>query len=241
VPVRYNSGQGREENTQDRIDSLAEGEWIYTQVSEHAGARSVSYNTASGECTRRAAQSGIVRSCSCSAKESVGDTANHQDDVFDVFLAQEYQAKAEGENGEPFTDNVSGADGGPERHGHLAQRSAERYREALSDNEPVHEELRERASRRTTELMGAEEKVVAKRMIVDNDGEEAEKDEEFQPAPWTIAAIAWVDTEPLVSYHDNDVNSSDIPCVEYKDGKYHSERWDDGPVALELALKPGRC
>jgi len=68
--------------------------------------------------------------------------------------------------------------------------------------------------------MGAEEKVVAKRMIVDNDGEEAEKDEELQPAPWTIAAIAWVDTEPLVGYHDNDVNSSDIPCVEYKDGKF---------------------
>ena len=53
--------------------------------------------------------------------------------------------------------------------------------------------------------MGAEEKVVAKRMIDDNDGEEAEKDEEFQPAPWTIAAIAWVDTEPVVGYHDNDV------------------------------------
>ncbi|GMI55338.1 hypothetical protein ScalyP_jg103, partial [Parmales sp. scaly parma] len=30
----------------------------------------------------------------CLAKESVGDTVNHQDDVFDVFLAQEYQAKA---------------------------------------------------------------------------------------------------------------------------------------------------
>ena len=164
--------------------------------------------------------SAVHCSCSCLAKESVGDTVNHQDDVFDVFLAQEYQAKAEGENGEPFTDNVSGAEGGPERHGHLAQRNAERYREALSDNEPVHEELRERASRRTTELMGAEEKVVAKRMIVDNDGEEAKKGEEFQPAPWTIAAIAWVDTEPLVGYHDNDVNSSDIPCVEYKDGKF---------------------
>ena len=172
--------------------------------------------------------SAVHCSCSCLAKESVGDTVNHQDDVFDVFLAQEYQAKAEGENGEPFTDNVSGAEGGPERHGHLAQRNAERYREALSDNEPVHEELRERASRRTTELMGAEEKVVAKRMIVDNDGEEAEKGEEFQPAPWTIAAIAWVDTEPLVGYHDNDVNSSDIPCVEYKDGKYHSECADRG-------------
>ena len=91
------------------------------------------------------------------AAASIGDTANHQDDVFDVIQAQEYQAKAEGENGEPFTDNMSGAEGGPERHGHLAQRSAERYREALSDNEPVHEELRERASRRTTELMGGGE------------------------------------------------------------------------------------
>ena len=91
--------------------------------------------------------SAVHCSCSCLAKESVGDTVNHQDDVFDVFLAQEYQAKAEGENGEPFTDNVSGAEGGPERHGHLAQRNAERYREALSDNEPVLEELRERASR----------------------------------------------------------------------------------------------
>ena len=77
--------------------------------------------------------------------------------------------------------------------------------------------------------MAAEEKVVAKRMIVDNDGEEAEKNEEFQPAPWTIAAIAWVDTEPLVGYHVNDVNSSDIPCVEFKDGKNHSECADWGP------------